>query len=129
MPLASDEEALDRPTGGVPGLDGMRALFVLGVIAFHLWADAHDWRIDPGSIGVVGFFAHSGYLITGLLIREHDVSGAVHMWNFYARRALRLLPALILLLAVWLLVDLLFPMASFSPPCPAPTRRGARFPS
>jgi peptidoglycan/LPS O-acetylase OafA/YrhL len=72
----------------------MRAVFVLGVIAFHLWADAERWTIDPGSVGVVGFFALSGYLITGLLIKEHDSTGRVHMAYFYARRALRLLPAL-----------------------------------
>ena len=77
-----------------PALDGMRALFVLGVIAFHLWADAHGWRIDPGNVGVVGFFALSGYLISGLLITEHDQHGGINMAYFYARRALRLLPAL-----------------------------------
>ena len=96
-----------------PALDGMRALFVLGVIAFHLWADAHHWKIDPGSVGVIGFFALSGYLITGLLIKEHSTSGSVSLTNFYARRALRLLPALALFLSVWLLVDLLFPHGQF----------------
>jgi peptidoglycan/LPS O-acetylase OafA/YrhL len=91
----------------------MRAVFVLGVIAFHLWADTEHWTIDPGSVGVVGFFALSGYLITGLLIKEHDTTGRVHMPNFYARRALRLLPALCLFLGVWFLVDLLFANGQF----------------
>jgi len=96
-----------------PALDGMRAVFVLGVIAFHLWADAERWTIDPGSVGVVGFFALSGYLITGLLIKEHDSTGRVHMAYFYARRALRLLPALCFFLGVWFLVDLFFQNGQF----------------
>jgi peptidoglycan/LPS O-acetylase OafA/YrhL len=96
-----------------PALDAMRGLFVLGVMAFHLWADTQQWQIDPGNLGVIGFFALSGYLITGLLISEHDRSGRVDMVNFYARRALRLLPALFLLLASWLAVDLLFPHGQF----------------
>jgi len=96
-----------------PALDGMRALFVLGVIAYHLWADAHKWTVDPGNVGVIGFFALSGYLITGLLIKEHDATGRVHMPYFYARRALRLLPALCFFLAIWLAVDLLFQHGQF----------------
>ncbi len=96
-----------------PALDGMRAIFVLGVIAYHLWADAHGWKVDPGNVGVVGFFALSGYLITGLLIKEHDQTGRIHMAYFYARRALRLLPALCFLLFVWFAVDILFQNGQF----------------
>ena len=96
-----------------PALDGMRALFVLGVIAYHLWADAHGWKVDTGNVGVVGFFALSGYLITGLLITEHDRNGFIHMKYFYARRALRLLPALCFLLFVWLAVDIVFQNGQF----------------
>jgi peptidoglycan/LPS O-acetylase OafA/YrhL len=96
-----------------PALDGMRALFVLGVVAYHLWADSHGWKFDPGNVGVVGFFALSGYLITGLLIKEHDQTGGVRMSYFYARRALRLLPALCLLLFVWFAVDLIFGNGQF----------------
>ncbi len=91
----------------------MRALFVLGVIAFHLWADAHGWRIDTGNVGVVGFFALSGYLITGLLITEHDRTSRINMTYFYARRALRLLPALCFFLFVWFAVDVLFQHGQF----------------
>jgi peptidoglycan/LPS O-acetylase OafA/YrhL len=91
----------------------MRALFVLGVVAYHLWADSHGWTIDPGNVGVVGFFALSGYLITGLLIKEHDNTGRITMSYFYARRALRLLPALCLLLLVWFAVDLIFQNGQF----------------
>jgi peptidoglycan/LPS O-acetylase OafA/YrhL len=100
-------------SGRAPALDGLRGLFVLGVIAFHLWADSHNWSVGPGGVGVVGFFALSGYLITGLLISEHDRTGRIHMSYFYARRALRLLPALCFFLGVWFVVDLLFPHGQF----------------
>jgi peptidoglycan/LPS O-acetylase OafA/YrhL len=103
----------------------MRALFVLGVIAFHLWADTENWSIDPGSVGVVGFFALSGYLITGLLIKEHRTTGRVHLPNFYARRALRLLPALCLFLGVWFLVDLLFQNGQFLSTVPSANTPGS----
>jgi peptidoglycan/LPS O-acetylase OafA/YrhL len=99
--------------GRAPALDGMRALFVLGVIAYHLWADAHGWKVDPGNVGVVGFFALSGYLITGLLIKEREKTGRVHLPYFYARRTLRLLPALGFLLFVWFAVDILFQNGQF----------------
>ncbi len=91
----------------------MRALFVLGVVAFHLWADTEHWSFDLGSVGVIGFFALSGYLITGLLIKEHSTTGRLRLSYFYARRALRLLPALCFLLGIWLLVDLLFQKGQF----------------
>jgi peptidoglycan/LPS O-acetylase OafA/YrhL len=91
----------------------MRAIFVLGVVAYHLWADTEGWSVDPGSVGVVGFFALSGYLITSLLIKERQAKGRVHLPYFYARRGLRLLPALCLFLGVWLLVDLLFQNGQF----------------
>jgi peptidoglycan/LPS O-acetylase OafA/YrhL len=118
MAVRMAAETRGRPECGIvaerrPALDGLRAVFVLGVIAFHLWGDSHDWKIDPGSAGVVGFFALSGYLITGLLIKEHADTGSVQMRYFYARRALRLLPALFLFLGVWFLVDLLFQHGQF----------------
>jgi len=109
----------------VGALDGMRALFVLGVIAYHLWSTSEHWKIDPGSVGVVGFFALSGYLITGLLIREHDDADRVHMGHFYARRALRLLPALGLVLGVWFLVDIAFQNGQFLSTVPSARTTGS----
>jgi peptidoglycan/LPS O-acetylase OafA/YrhL len=114
MPLAVGETStplLIRPR--TPALDGLRALFVLGVIAYHLWSTSGHWKVDTGSVGVVGFFALSGYLITGLLLREHDDTGHVQMRLFYVRRALRLLPALGFVLGAWFLVDLLFQNGQF----------------
>jgi peptidoglycan/LPS O-acetylase OafA/YrhL len=88
-------------------------VLVLAVIAYHLWSTGDGWHVDPGSVAVDGFFALSGYLITGLLIKEHDDRGRVSMPNFYRRRALRLLPALVFFLVVWLAVDLIFSNGQF----------------
>ena len=76
------------------GLDGIRAIAVLGVIAYHLdlgWASG-------GLLGVGVFFVLSGYLITDLLVAEYRRSRRVDLKRFWLRRARRLLPALFLML-------------------------------
>ncbi|MEO6124918.1 MAG: acyltransferase family protein [Ilumatobacteraceae bacterium] len=78
----------------LPGLDGMRALAVIAVMIFH--AD-HDW-LPAGFLGVEVFFVISGYLITLLLIAEHERDGEVSLGAFWGRRFRRLLPALYLTL-------------------------------
>jgi peptidoglycan/LPS O-acetylase OafA/YrhL len=75
----------------VRGLDGLRALAVLLVFAHHINGQA----LPGGFIAVDLFFVLSGYLITSLLLREREAIGTVSLRSFYARRALRLYPALI----------------------------------
>lgn len=75
----------------VPGLDGLRALAVIAVIAYHLFPTV----FVGGYIGVDVFFVISGYLITTLLIAEHLEYGRINLKKFWLRRARRLLPALI----------------------------------
>jgi peptidoglycan/LPS O-acetylase OafA/YrhL/lysophospholipase L1-like esterase len=80
----------------MPGLDGLRALAVLAVIAYHLgvgWAPG-------GLLGVGVFFTLSGYLITDLLLGRYDNTGRLELADFWLRRARRLLPALFVMLAV-----------------------------
>ena len=77
------------------GLDGLRALAVIGVVLYH--ADV-AW-LPAGFLGVDIFFVVSGYLITSLLIREFDARGSISLTRFWFRRAVRLLPALFVLLA------------------------------
>ena len=79
----------------LPGLDGMRALAVVAVMVYHA---NHDW-LPGGFIGVEVFFVISGYLITLLLIGEHEKSGRIELKQFWLRRARRLLPALFLMMA------------------------------
>jgi peptidoglycan/LPS O-acetylase OafA/YrhL len=79
-----------------PFLDGLRAVAVLGVILYHL-----DLTWLPGGfLGVDVFFVLSGYLITRLLLAEKGASGRIDFAGFYARRLRRLLPALLLVVAV-----------------------------
>jgi peptidoglycan/LPS O-acetylase OafA/YrhL len=78
-------------TAKIPELDGLRALAVLPVIAFHF--SYLKW-VDGGYLGVDLFFVLSGFLITSLLLAEERRTGTVSLRDFYARRALRILPPL-----------------------------------
>jgi peptidoglycan/LPS O-acetylase OafA/YrhL len=88
----------------IPGLDGIRGISALCVVAFHGWTERF-----PGRLAVQAFFVISGLLITWLLLQEEQKKGAVSRKAFYVRRAFRLLPALFLLLAWELFTD--FPHA------------------
>src|SRR5437879_3506322 len=79
-----------------PGLDGLRALAVIGVLLYH--AGVH-W-MPGGLLGVDLFFVISGFLITSLLITELQRSGRIALAGFYGRRARRLFPALAAVLAL-----------------------------
>jgi peptidoglycan/LPS O-acetylase OafA/YrhL len=80
----------------LPGLDGLRAVAVLAVVAYQL-----GWRQAPGGLlGTGVFFTLSGYLITDLLLGQHAETGLLPLADFWARRARRLLPALLVMLAV-----------------------------
>jgi peptidoglycan/LPS O-acetylase OafA/YrhL/lysophospholipase L1-like esterase len=79
----------------VPGLDGIRAIAVIGVIAYHLGL---SW-MPGGMLGVGVFFTLSGYLITDLLLGHWRRHGELGLRDFWLRRARRLLPAVFLMLA------------------------------
>jgi peptidoglycan/LPS O-acetylase OafA/YrhL len=78
----------------LPGLDGLRAVAVVAVMLYHA---SSDW-LPGGFLGVEVFFVISGYLITLLLIGEHERTGRIALGQFWLRRARRLLPALFLML-------------------------------
>ena len=80
----------------MPGLDGLRALAVLAVIAYH---EQFGWA-PGGLLGVGVFFTLSGYLITDLLLGQWVAAGRLNLGDFWLRRARRLLPALFVMLAV-----------------------------
>jgi peptidoglycan/LPS O-acetylase OafA/YrhL len=92
------------------GLNGIRALAVIGVVIAHLhglvYLQERNWlpsavipMIDGGA-GVQAFFVLSGFLITTLLIREHRASGSISIRRFYCRRALRIFPVYYLFLII-----------------------------
>jgi peptidoglycan/LPS O-acetylase OafA/YrhL len=80
----------------VDGLDGLRGVAVIAVILYH----AGVGPFGGGFLGVEIFFVLSGFLITSLLITEWGESGSIGLPGFWARRARRLLPALLLLVLV-----------------------------
>lgn len=72
-----------------PSLDGLRAIAVVAVVVYHA-----DHNLLPGGfIGVDLFFVLSGYLITTLLVAEHDRTGRIGLGSFWARRMRRLWPS------------------------------------
>lgn len=85
-----------------PPLDGIRGLAVLGVVAFH----TRETWFPGGFVGVDVFFVLSGFLITRLLVAEHQQAGTVSFPRFYVRRALRLLPALVAVCVLVSVADL-----------------------
>jgi peptidoglycan/LPS O-acetylase OafA/YrhL len=99
----------------MPGLDGLRAVAVLGVIGYHL-----GWNWIPGGLlGVGVFFTLSGYLITDILLNQLG-KGGIRLKDFWFARARRLLPALFVVLIVvmaWVTV--------FGPHQPSDFRSGA----
>lgn len=97
------EDNMNSKKRYMPGIDGLRALSVLAVIAYHLnmkWAHG-------GLIGVAIFFVISGYLITDQIFIQKQRYGKLDLKDFWIRRARRLLPAMfcmLLVVAVWLLL-------------------------
>ena len=80
--------------GYEPGIDGLRAVSITGVFLFHACATSSlaGW-FRGGGLGVSVFFTLSGFLITGLLVRDIDARGTVDLSRFWGRRIRRLAPA------------------------------------
>jgi peptidoglycan/LPS O-acetylase OafA/YrhL len=86
------------PPGFRPDIEGLRAVAVLLVVLGHAGVPL----VHGGYVGVDVFFVISGFLITSLLLREAERTGRISVPGFYARRAVRLLPAAALVLIVTL---------------------------
>lgn len=84
----------------LPALDGVRAIAVVAVVLFHYWP-----TVFPGGfIGVDIFFVLSGFLITSMLVVEHDSSRRIDLRSFWGRRVRRLVPAVVVLVSVCAIV-------------------------
>jgi peptidoglycan/LPS O-acetylase OafA/YrhL len=87
-----------------PGLDGLRALAVIAVFAYH---SRIDW-LPGGFLGVDLFFVLSGYLITSLLLVEWEARNRIDLRRFWLRRGRRLLPALVVVVLGSLILSAIF---------------------
>jgi peptidoglycan/LPS O-acetylase OafA/YrhL len=94
--MAAPPAAVAAPSPHLRGIDGLRAGAVLLVVIFHVVPGV----VPGGGLGVDIFFVISGFLITGLLVGELATIGRIRFGAFWARRARRLLPALVILLLV-----------------------------
>lgn len=93
-----------------PDIDGLRAVAVLSVVAFHAFPD----RVPGGFVGVDVFFVISGYLITGIIVPSLQ-RGTFTLAEFYSRRIRRIFPSLIVVLtATWALGWLVLPPIEYS---------------
>jgi peptidoglycan/LPS O-acetylase OafA/YrhL len=110
---ATDQEAGETPhrrLSYLPGLDGVRAFAVIAVMMYHGGLSI----TTGGFMGVDTFFVLSGFLITSLLVGEWRQTLTIRLSAFWARRARRLLPALLLmLLFVALLVGVIVPTGTY----------------
>jgi peptidoglycan/LPS O-acetylase OafA/YrhL len=85
-----------RQAQTIPSLDGIRAISVLIVVMAHSGFDV----VVPGGFGVTIFFFLSGYLISTLMLAEHERTGEIDILKFYLRRIFRLMPPLFLSLII-----------------------------
>ena len=83
-----------------PSLDSLRGIAVTLVFLFH----AQIPGFSGAFIGVDIFFVLSGFLITLILLQEHQVTGSINLPKFYIRRILRLIPGLVFMLVIFLIV-------------------------
>jgi peptidoglycan/LPS O-acetylase OafA/YrhL len=98
-----DRERKPFRLGYRPELDGLRGLGLIIVVSHHtvrlMWEDADEWIFPGGQVGLDVFFALSGFLITALLLGEFQRTGRIDVLDFVRRRALRLVPALVVMMA------------------------------
>ena len=109
--LLARESAAPFRLGYRPALDGLRGIAILAVLAVHTH-HIFGWSIlKGGNVGVDIFFVLSGFLITALLLEEWQVNGEISLKGFYWRRALRLVPALlVVLVSLYLFADVFLPI-------------------
>ena len=107
------EKKIQKKRKYIKEIDGLRALAVIMVLAYHLKMPF----AKSGLLGVTVFFVISGYLITGILINEIEESGSVDLKNFWLRRIRRLLPAVLSMAVVMIFVSAVVNRVVFTKGC------------
>ncbi|MBC8036739.1 MAG: acyltransferase, partial [Rhizobiales bacterium] len=91
-----------RSSGFRPDIEGLRGIAIISVVLFHVGG-----FLPGGLTGVDIFFVISGFLITGILLREYSANGRIDFAGFWARRARRILPAATLVVLTTAAVSLI----------------------
>ena len=105
QPVLTDRvEVKPSPRPHYPALDGLRAISVFLVITVHTQGPQGWMAFIPGWLGVDVFFILSGFLITILLLKEHEAKGQVSLSAFYLRRVFRIVPVYLVVLAFYVLL-------------------------
>ena len=91
----------------IPSLDGLRAISIAAVVVGHIAKARHSTALwgAYGNTGVRIFFVISGFLITKLMLAEHERTNDISLRDFYIRRAYRILPAALVFIAVAVVID------------------------
>ncbi len=103
LPLGEEAGTAPGDRAFRPDVEGLRAVAILLVVLFH----TRIGLFRGGMVGVDAFFVISGFVITGLLLRERQRNGSTKLLPFYARRARRILPAALLVIVVSLIATAL----------------------
>jgi peptidoglycan/LPS O-acetylase OafA/YrhL len=99
---------LTKKSDYIPGIDGLRALAVISVIIFHLKATF----LPGGFSGVDVFFVISGYVVSGSLMKNNHQKLSDFLFSFYAKRIIRIYPALLACLLISVIFNTLYVPAS-----------------
>ena len=113
MHTAQGSQSMRQKQGYITGIDGLRAISVLAVLAYHLQLPASQ----GGLLGVTVFFVISGFLITRILVEEIERTDTVDLKNFWIRRIRRLLPAILTMLTALIFVTAVFNRVLFTKAC------------
>ncbi|MEA2609424.1 MAG: hypothetical protein QOJ75_1667, partial [Chloroflexota bacterium] len=102
--LIATRDASAPSSSFLPHIEGLRGIAVLAVLWFHVGLPG----MSGGFTGVDVFFVVSGFVITGLLLREHAQGGRIDLGRFYSRRMRRILPAALVTIAVTMILAAVF---------------------
>ena len=111
--MKAGQTGSEKREGYIYGIDGLRAVAVLMVFAYHLRLPF----AKGGLLGVTVFFVISGFLITRILITELENTHTINLKNFWIRRIRRLLPAVLTMLPVLIFVTAIFNRVLFTKAC------------
>jgi peptidoglycan/LPS O-acetylase OafA/YrhL len=120
LPAARPKRTV-RSLGHQPVLDGVRGLAWFAVFMGHAGLEP---EVAAGQVAMFVFFGLSGFLITTILVSEKGKTGRISLTKFFARRALRLGPALVAFLMIWLLMVVVFGHAAWMASVPGSNSGG-----